>query len=91
MWSDREKMDLAGNAFAGPCSFAFLTALMAFAPLALAFSEEVKTLCVDGQRAGEGDEGDAEGGESESAGGDDIESSPTLSVDSESAFDHNIE
>ena len=92
MWSFREKVDLAGNAFAGPCSFALLTALMAYAPLELAFSEDVKSLRLHGQNA-EGDgEGDAEGGgeddgegeegESESPVGDDLDMGSPASVNS---------
>ena len=94
MWTYREKLDLAGNAFAGPCSFALLTALMAFAPLGLAFSEDVKSLQVDRQNShddgkidaesGHEDDGEGEGGESESPVGDDFEMVSPASMNSSS-------
>ena len=94
MWTYREKLDLAGNAFAGPCSFALLTALLAFAPLGLAFSEDVKSLRVDRQHSdddskgdaesGHEDDGEGEGGESESPVGDDFEMVSPVSMNSSS-------
>ena len=51
-WTIREKYDLAGNAFSSVCSIAFLTAMMAAAPIEKAVA--VKPL------RGQGDPGEPE-------------------------------
>ena len=55
-WTDREKYDLAGNAFSSVCSIALLTAMVAAAPIGHAFS--VKPL------KGQGEPGDPGQGDS---------------------------
>jgi hypothetical protein len=81
-WTDREKYDLAGNAFSSVCSIALLTAMMAAAPIGLAFA--VKPLLGQGKSDDPGqsdsvfgDGGGEEQGESESL----VSQSDCVSVD----------
>ena len=74
--------------------FVLLTALMAFAPLGLAFSDDVKSLQVDrpnsdddgksDAESGHEDDGEGEGGESESPVGVDFEMVSPASMNSSS-------
>ena len=69
MGSFREKFDVAGSAFAGPCSFALLTVLIVCALVEFIFSEDVKSLRLDGQSAEDDGKGDAEGGDEDDGEG----------------------